>query len=209
MSTIHPATAILEEAINRLLRLDPESLTRLGDIESKVICIEIIRGDAKGPVFYCHPSEGGFRVRHECEREADVTISGSLPSFARLALGERAQGVFSKGPMQISGDLELGQQFQRILKEIDLDWEEALSRYTGDAAAYHLGRAARSLFAWRRAAHEKFAQDFAEFVREEAQVVPPRAHVERLMDEIDTLRNDVERLAARIGRIRQSRESSS
>jgi len=201
MNTPNAFTAVIEDATNRLLRLDPETLRRLGDIQGKVICVRISAEEKEGPVFYFSPSEGGLQVRNEYDGKPDVTISGNLPAFLRLIAGDRAQGAFANGEMQISGDLELGQRFQRVLKRIDIDWEEISSHYVGDVLAHKLGNLARGVRAWGRQAHETLRQDSREFLQEEVRLLPRAEHIEAVLDEIDRFRSDVARLEKRIQRL--------
>ncbi|MCG6976907.1 MAG: SCP2 sterol-binding domain-containing protein [Acidiferrobacterales bacterium] len=205
MNTPNAFTAVIEDATNRLLRLDPETLRRLGDIQGKVICVRINGKDNEGPVFYFSPSEGGLQMRNEFEGKPDVTISGNFSAFMRLIAGERAQGAFANGEMQISGDLELGQRFQRVLKKLDIDWEEIASHYVGDVLAHKLGNLARGFRAWGRQAHETLREDTREYLQEEVRLLPRAEHVESLLDEIDQFRSDVARLEKRIRRLQGER----
>jgi ubiquinone biosynthesis protein UbiJ len=196
------ATALGEDAGNRFLRLDPDTLRRLGDIEGRVFCLHVIgAAEREGGRWYFFPSEGGFRIRQEFDGDPDVTISGSLPSFARLLGGERAAGVFRSGHMQISGDLELGQRFQGILKDFRPDWEEFFSRYLGDALAHRLTRGGQAFRRWGRHVAETVRADASEYLQEEVRLVPRRERVERFLADVDRLRSDVDRLAVRIARL--------
>lgn len=199
-------TAVLEDATNRFLRLDPDTLKRLGDIEGKVISLRIQNANSNdGAVLYFFPSEGGLQMRSELDGQADVTISGNPPAFMRLLMGERARGAFANGQMQISGDLELGQRFQRVLKKLDIDWEEVVSQYVGDVAAHKFGHIARGIRDWRRQAHATLRDDAREFLQEEVRLLPRAEHVEDFLGEIDKLRADVDRLEKRIQRLQGAR----
>lgn len=196
------ATALAEDTGNRLLRLDPQTLRRLGDIEGHVFCVQILAAqDRVGGQWYFFPSEGGFRIRREFDGKPDVTIAGTLPSFIRMVGGERAAGVIRSGHMQISGDLELGQRFQGVLKEFDVDWEEILSARVGDILAHKLVRSANAFERWRRLAAETLRADAREYLEEELRLLPRREQVDSFLAEVDRLRGDVDRLAARIARL--------
>ncbi len=195
-------TAVLEDVTNRFLRLDSDTLNRLGDIEGKVISMHIKTGEVdEGPILHFFPSEGGLQMRSEYDGQADVTISGNPPAFMRLVMGERAQGAFANGQMQISGDLELGQRFQRVIKNLDIDWEEVTSRYVGDVVAHKLGNIARGVRDWSRQAHETMREDTREYLQEEVRVLPRSEHIETFLGDIDKLRADVDRLEKRIQRL--------
>ncbi len=201
------ATAVAEDAANRLLRLDPQTLRRLGDIDGHVFCLQVLGAQERvGGQWYFFPSEGGFRVRREFDGKPDVTISGNLPSFLRLVGGERAAGVIRGGDMRISGDLELGQRFQRALKDFDVDWEEILSGYVGDSLAHQVVRGGRAFGRWRRNAAETLRADAREYLEEELRILPRREQVDSFVADVDRLRGDVDRLAARIARLGRARQ---
>lgn len=207
MNPLSPATAVFEDVTNRLLRLDPDTLSRLGDIQNKVICVQIkSAGSDYQPEFYFLPSEGGLQMRSHYDGTADVTISGNAPAFLRMALGQRAKGVFASGEMQISGDLELGQRFQRIIKKLDIDWEEITSRYVGDTAAHKFGNLVRGVRSWRRQALDTLRLDTTEYLQEETRLLPRKEHVDEFMSAVDQLRADVDRLEKRIDRCRERKK---
>lgn len=193
-----PFTTLIEEAGNRLLRLDPETLRRLGDLQGRVVCIEFRDLAHK---LYLHPSESGFRLATECDRTPAVTLRGTLATFARLGLGAKTE-TLKAGELDIEGDAALGQRLQRILGDLDLDWEEPLARLFGDPLGHELGRAARAAFAWQRQAFKTFGLNTTEYLQEEARWLPVRYEVEMFLNGVDVIRADVDRLAARIQRLK-------
>jgi ubiquinone biosynthesis accessory factor UbiJ len=192
-------TALLEDAGNRVLRLDPDTLTALGTLHGRVVCLTFT--DLATTV-YLQPSESGLRVLNTYAGAPDVTLSGRLPAFARLGLGVQP-GLFFSGELVISGDVELGHRFQRVLEGLDIDWEEQLSRVLGDVAAHAIGNALRDARAWTRQAGSILGQDVAEYFTHERRDLPPRSLVEPFLQAVDTLRADVDRLTQRIERLQQ------
>ena len=190
-------TSVLEEAGNRYLRLDPSALASLGGLHGRVLRLAFTDLDAS---LYVLPSEAGLRLLADHPGKPDVTLSGRLPAFARLGLGA-GNSLFFSGELSISGEVELGHRFQRILQRVDIDWEEQLSRVLGDVAAHQLGNLARSAHAWQRQALDVLGRDFAEYLQEERQDLPQRPHVEAFMHQVDELRAGVDRLEQRIARL--------
>lgn len=188
----------VEEILNRALRLDPDTLRRLGDMDGKVICVRV--GAAEPVAVFIQPSEAGVRLRSVYDGKPDVTIAGDVPVFARLMLARPASGAIA-GKLQISGDIELGQRFQRVLNEIDIDWEEGASRYVGDIAAHALGRAVREMRAGTRQAAATIGQDIGEYLQEESRVLAKHERVESFLTAVDELRGDVDRLEKRLQRL--------
>jgi len=106
-----PFTPLIEEVGNRILRLDPETLRRLGDLQGRVVCIEF---RDLGRKIYLHPSESGFRLATEYDQTPAVTLRGTLATFARLGLGTETE-TLKAGEFEIEGDAALGQRLQRML----------------------------------------------------------------------------------------------
>jgi ubiquinone biosynthesis accessory factor UbiJ len=193
-----PFAPWIEEVGNRILRLDPETLRRLGDLQGRVVCIEF---RDLGRKLYLHPSESGFRLATECNQPPAVTLRGTLATFGRLGLGAETE-TLQAGALDIEGDAALGQRLQRILRDLDLDWEEPLARLFGDPLGHEIGRAARTAFAWHRQALKTFGLNAAEYFQEEARLLPVRDEVEAFLNGVDVVRADVDRLAARIQRLK-------
>ena len=191
-------TAVLEDAINRLLRLDPQMLARLGEFDGKCIGL-CLAGEDRDLEFFLFPSAAGFRVRATHDVAPDVTIRGDVPVFTRLVFG--GSPTTRAGELQISGDIELGQDFQRILRALDFDWEEHAAHIVGDVAAHQLGRVARELRAWARQSGETLRQDVREYLHEESRLLAKRESVDRFLSAVDTLRADTDRLEQRLTRL--------
>jgi ubiquinone biosynthesis protein UbiJ len=187
----------IEDAGNRLLRLDPETLKRLGDLQGRVVCVEF---RDLGRRLYLDPSEGGFRLSAAHATPPSVTLRGTLSTFVRLGLDPERRGP-APGDLDIEGDVALGQKMQAILTDLDLDWEEPLTRLFGDPVGHALARTLRGIHAWHRKALETFGADVTEYLQEEARLLPVRAEVEAFLDAVDVLRADVDRLSARVQRL--------
>lgn len=181
---------------NRILRLDPENLKRLGGFEGKVIALAPAL--APGPTLYVRPSAEGFYLLTTYDGDADVTLRGTLPAFVRLAAGGSAAELMATTELTVEGDLDLGRRFQRFLAGIHIDWEEQAARVIGDIAAHKLGNVARDLTAWRRHATQALSADITEYLQEESRVLAPSTRVDTFLRAVDQLRADADRLEARI-----------
>ena len=193
-----PFTPLIEEVGNRILRLDPETLRRLGDLQGRVVCIEFRE---LGRRIYLHPSESGFRLATECDQTPAVTLRATLATFARLGLGTETE-TLKAGEFEIEGDAALGQRLQRIFGNLDLDWEEPLARLFGDPLGHEIGRAARAAFAWHQQVFRTFGLNTAEYLQEEVRLLPVRYEVEMFLNGVDGVRADVDRLVVRVRRLK-------
>ena len=112
--------------------------------------------------------------------------------------------VVAAGDLQISGDIELGQRFQRLLESIDIDWEEQAARVLGDVAAHQLGNALRDLRHWSKQALQSLRLDTAEYLQEESHLLPSRTRLEEFRDAVETLRSEAENLEKRFERLQRA-----
>lgn len=194
-------TSLLEEAINRALRLDPATLTRLAELEGKVIRLRTA-GDSPFEIFVL-PDASGLRLRQQHEREPDVTLTGDIPVIFRFALRRINPDIVAAGEVQISGDINLGQRFQRLLEQAEVDWEEQAARVLGDVPAHQLGNALRDLGGWSRQALHTLKQDLGEYLQEESRLLPVRPRAGAFRRSVETLERDLEGLEQRLARLRE------
>ena len=194
--------ATAEDLANRVLRLDPDTLERLAAFDGKLIRLCYQPPGSGGPLsWYVLPFAGGLRLRLSPPGEPDVTISGNLPAFGRMLFGDLSP-LSAPADMQIRGDIELGQRFKQVLDQVDPDWEEPLSRVLGDTLAHKAGRLLAGLQDWSRRTRGYLQADLADYLKEEAELVPRREEVERFVEQVGALRADVERLAQRLQRLK-------
>ena len=194
-------TELFEEFINRILRFDPDTLARLAELQGKVIRLRA-SGDRPFEIFVL-PDESGLRLHSRHDREPDVTLAGDIPVIFRFALRRIIPDVVAAGEVQISGDINLGQRFQRLLEQADIDWEEPAARVLGDVAARQLGNALRHLGGWTRRSLHVLGEDTAEYLQEESRLLPSRSRAEAFRQAVDALRFEAERLESRLERLRE------
>ena len=191
-------TAAIEASINQVLALDPDTVTRLRSINGKVIAIELQGLDM---ALYLIPSDAGLNVFGHFEGEPDTTLRGTPAGMLRMGMAKNAGNSFFAGDVEISGDVELGSQFREIFDSLDIDWEEHLSRITGDVVAHKVGSFIHDAVQWGRQTLDTLGRDGAEYLQEESRDLPNRFEMEEFLGEIDTIRTDVDRLEARIKRL--------
>lgn len=196
------ALAALEQALNRVIALDPEGARRLSAMQGRVILIEL---EGFGTRVYLIPGTSELQVFGSYAAEPDCTLRGTPVALARMGLSKQRTDSLFAGEVTVEGDTGLAQQFGDIMLALDIDWEEQLARLTGDSFAHQLGNLARSACGWGLRSADSVAQTAKEYLQEEGRLVPTDYEVRELIAEVDTLRDDVERLAARIDRIARRR----
>ncbi len=204
MSVRAPPFGLLEGLIDRALDLDPETRDALAGFPGKAVDVEIAGAGA------LRLSIDGGRVRVEprdAASAADVTLRGAPLSLLRFVLaGDRErEALLLGGGVSLHGDVVLAAQLQRIAARMDLDLEEALAQRIGDVPAHELFRGLRGLGGWTRDAGAALLADVSEYLRYETALTPSRGEVEHFAHQVDDLRDDVERLDARIARLERRR----
>src|SRR5699024_4816537 len=96
------------------------------------------------------------------------------------------------------GDVGIAQQFARLFASVDFDIEDWLDARLGPVPAHVLGRGLRGAMALGRRAADHLSRDTAEYLREETRDIIGRREHAAFVDDVDELRADSERLAARI-----------
>lgn len=198
------ALVAMEQAVNAALALDPNTLRRLARLAGKVIAIDI-RGS--GMRIYVAPQANGLRLMGHYDGEVDTTLHGAPLSLLRMSTGRAGEGLFS-GAVTIEGDVEIGQQLQRIMHGLDIDWEEHISRLTGDVIGHQIGQTVRGIAGFGKQALTTFGLNLGEYLQEERGVLPANAQLDAFINDVDTLRMAVDRLDARIRRLHHALHNS-
>jgi ubiquinone biosynthesis protein UbiJ len=191
----------LEGLINAALRLDPAVQQRLSRLHGKRIAFDFTGFGLK---LYFIPAEERLQLHGRIEGEADCTLSGSPLALAALGLEEDKSGSLFGGSVQISGDAALAHRFGKILADMDIDWEEQLSRLVGDIPAHQGGRLLSNGREWARQSRHSLEMDMGEYLQEELRWLPLPEELAEFSAGVDTLRDDVERLQARIDRLNRA-----
>ena len=100
-------------------------------------------------------------------------MRGAPLDLVRSALSERKEDALFSGRVEIRGDTDLAHRFSAVLADLDIDWEEQLSRLTGDVVAHEAGKAARaSRTLGRPRTGDITRQNLREYLQEEARLLP-------------------------------------
>jgi ubiquinone biosynthesis accessory factor UbiJ len=186
--------APLESLLNRNLAGSSAARALCRRLSSKVLALHV-EGVPLSVYFKSHGEHMTLHTDHE--GTPDATLSGSPLSLMRLA-GPAPDEALRGGSVHIEGDAEVAQTFSELLKAAQPDLEEELSRVVGDVAAHQIGNAARSALGFARRAKDTFLQNVAEYLQEEGRDVPNRTEADEFLQGVDKVRDDVERLEARL-----------
>jgi len=197
MDPVQILTASIESALNRYVALDPDALARFASLEGKIIAIEILGFKQTISLF---PSADGFLVLSDFDGEVDATISATPMALVKLGLAGDAKDLLFSGEVKITGDVALANQFNKLLTQLDIDWEEILAQHVGDIAAHKFGNAFKDVNRWIKRNTDSFSKDAGEYVQEEVYLSPSSAELRQFVTQVDELRESVDRLANRLAK---------
>ncbi len=199
---MNPLQALLQP-ITRVLNRNIRESTRASELcerlDGKLIAIRVRDTGLAG---YFEIGRDSLDLTTGSDGEPDVVITGSLVSLALMA-GEDA---IRDGSLDLTGDAATAQAFQQLLTHARPDIEEELSAIIGDTAAHGLGECARAVAQWARETRSIMGDNIREYLQEESRDVPSRYEVEQFSRRVGQLRDDVDRLAARVRRLGENRQ---
>lgn len=140
--------------------------------------------------------EDGYVVAPQ-ETEPALILRLSPFLLPRLLLEDEA----AYREVDTEGDAELAADVAHLFRHLRWDVEEDLSRVMGDVLAHRLVEGGTALARWPVQAAGSVAEMLVEYAREEQGLLPKREEVARFLSEVDSLRDDVERLEKRIERL--------
>jgi ubiquinone biosynthesis accessory factor UbiJ len=192
---------LLETALNRYLHLDPDAGLFLAPLAGKVVAVNVTPFDW---TLYLCPTPESIQVLESYAGIADTTLSGSPFALGLMSVsGNPMQSAFS-GQVHIAGDVHTGRAFQQLFEKLHVDMEEQVSHVTGDVIAHQIGRLLRGGQRWGHNVVENLRMDIAEFLHDESRDLPPAPELEIFFRKIDALRNDYDRLQARLERLEKT-----
>lgn len=187
------ALASAEKMINAALRYDPATRIGLAQLEGKIIALQIT---TPGITIFVMPMDDELRLMGNWDGDVDTRISGSLLALAQLSQTE-IHNLKDSG-VTVMGDLSLLADMQRLVKNLDIDWEEMLSQFTGDIIGHQTAQLIRAKLSWAKDRAKNGQRLTSEFLTEELRTLPGKAELNDFYQQIDELRLAVDRAAARV-----------
>ncbi|HET8708165.1 MAG TPA: SCP2 sterol-binding domain-containing protein, partial [Pseudomonadales bacterium] len=119
----------IEQFINRSLQYDPIAQAAIARLAGKKIRIRTTTPDLE---FFAILGSDVVLLR-EIDEKVDLEIEGPSFGFIHQALaGDNSAPA--AGPLRLMGDTQLAQDVMHLLRNLDIDWEEALAKRIGDVA---------------------------------------------------------------------------
>jgi ubiquinone biosynthesis accessory factor UbiJ len=186
-------TRTLEHLLNRGLPRSPRARQLCAELSGRSLSIEV-----QGFSHLRVSSDGAVLSLAADESPADASLSAGPFGLLGLIAADSPQRLLQRGAVSLGGDTELAQKFQELLQLLRPDPEEELALLVGDVPAHQFARLARHGREFVQRALSTGVVNAAEYLAHERGELVPRAEGEQFLRGVDALREDVDRLAARM-----------
>lgn len=203
MSTDWLPLTPFEQGVNRILALDPNSEARLAPLSGRELGLRVT--DSSLALRVCFADDGIALMHDNTDMsDCDVLLEATVAGLTGLALsrGRRSRDVAFRG------DIGTIQEVRALFADLDVDLEAQLARMVGEASAQRAAQGARAGWAWGQRSVETLGRNAAELATEERRWLPPAAEVAHFLEDVDTLREEFDRLEARLRRLEQRGDSA-
>ena len=188
--------SLLDYAMGRYLQADPPLVaSSLKAMAGKVVGLSLTVPELE---LFLLIKEDTIRVCADYKEQPDTWIRGSL--FDLLKLGLDKDGNQPATHLEIIGDVHLGQRLQRLFAEVEFDWEELFAPAIGDIATHQLSEGVHATNRFVGRCMESLAFSSGEFLREELKITPTQQEIAYFINNVEKLRDAVERLDAKLHR---------
>lgn len=193
----------VEAGVNRVLAMDEQSVERLERLEGKVLQLDL---EGLGITLYFHFAFSVVEVSLETDREPHARISGTPTALFRLAAPADGNGWGTPGSgVRIEGDANLARDLGKVFEQLDPDWQSSLDRALGENLGYQVGQGLRQGADGLRRTLDGVLDLAGRFLREESGELAPQDDIDAFNRGVDDLRDGVDRLDVRLGRIERRR----
>lgn len=190
-----PLLRLLDGALNRVLALDSAAVGAIAALEGRKVALQLKPWPAPMQISVV----GGRLVAGEAQAP-DLSVSATPGALLALA-AERGGFELPAGRIDISGDADLARRVQKLVSQLDPDWDRPFAQFFGEVAGHQIAKGLRGALAWGRATAKAMVQNSAEYLREESRDLVAPGEMADFVDDVDRTRDDVERLEARIERL--------
>lgn len=189
-----------ETLINAALTKDPASKQALTKLEGQVFLVE---STLPPLTIAIEPTATGIQLHDNWDGNVTVTINGTLIAMAAIAVNAKESISFSGTGVNVSGNLDTLHQLNKIMGDVDIDWEGALAEIIGDIPAHLIAKGIRNSAVIRKDIVTRASSGLVEVAQEEFNLTPSKNEFEAMIPDIRQLSADADRLAARVRRLYQ------
>lgn len=133
-------------------------------------------------------------------------IELNLETLPKLKDNSQLTQLIQQKKLNLIGDIYVAQTFSALLKDLDIDWEEQLSGYTGDVVAHQTFTSMRALFDSAKTQIEQGAMELGDRLTQSDSIAVKPSEMFEFSRSVNDLRSATERLSARIALLEQAKK---
>jgi ubiquinone biosynthesis accessory factor UbiJ len=190
------ALASAEKIINAALAYDPASRIALAELSPQILTVHISSPDFK---VFIMPCAEGIELHGHYEGEITTQLEGTLPALLSLIKSDRLN--LKDSGVQLFGSTNFLSELQKVLKNVEIDWEEMLSQVFGDIIGHQGAELIRSKMSWTKDRVSNIQRLTGEFLTEELRILPSAPELNFFNAQVDELKLSADRVEARIEQI--------
>jgi ubiquinone biosynthesis protein UbiJ len=205
-------TSGVELAMNQLLKLDDDSQQRLKKLAGKSLQVTI--KELPWPLLFTFSDQIDVRAVITVDNNVgpisepvDCLIELNLETLPKLKDSSQLTQLIQQKQLNLIGDIYVAQTFSALLKDLDIDWEEQLSGYTGDVVAHQTFASMRTLFDKAKTQIEQGAIELGEHLTQSNSIAVKPSEVIEFSKGVTRLRSATERLSAKIALLEQAKKT--
>jgi ubiquinone biosynthesis protein UbiJ len=205
-------TSGVELAMNQLLKLDDDSQQRLKKLAGKSLQVTI--KELPWPLLFTFSDQIDVRAVITVDNNVgpisepvDCLIELNLETLPKLKDSSQLTQLIQQKQLNLIGDIYVAQTFSALLKDLDIDWEEQLSGYTGDVVAHQTFASMRTLFDKAKTQIEQGAIELGEHLTQSNSIAVKPSEVIEFSKGVTRLRSATERLSAKIALLEQPKKT--
>lgn len=194
----------LEKTIDTALSLDPAASKRIENLNGKTIRLQTRSPAIDVLVMFNSNGINLFPPESQADEEFAIPYDAHVESpsleLLKQIVKSRKNSVFldqDSEKLVVSGDAKLVEECRDIFRDLDIDWEEALSHYIGDIAAHQIGRHTRGFLRWAKKATSTLKQDTEEYLLYETKTLVSDLEFSEFSDDVNRLAQAADELEAR------------
>jgi ubiquinone biosynthesis protein UbiJ len=187
---------LIVSSFNRYLDCDPERAQALENINDKILSITI--KEANFTLIMQVQNARFFEA--DLSQQIDASIIVSMHVLSGKMGGQDQNQLLKDGIIEIQGDSHVASVFNKVMNEIEIDWQDVISKYTGDIVAHQITTGAKSVASVLRRLGDNLRLDVRDYLQDDLQIAVTESEVEHFVEQVDDLRARTDRLEARLNK---------
>ncbi|MDC2890082.1 ubiquinone biosynthesis accessory factor UbiJ [Psychrosphaera algicola] len=197
---LNAAFMIIEPALNEALGYDYNAKQKLAKLENKKFTVTLTDLKLSLSLLVINNQ---IKLMTNAEG-SDCTVRTKFDKLKSLSDASVLTKLIKSDELELEGDLGIAQAYSNLLIESNIDWQEWLSTYLGDALAH---RVASVIIKLNQLLARKLADiDYtvASALTDELKVTPDNIEINQFIEDVDNLHAQTERLFSMFTQFRKS-----